>query len=65
MARLSRDFFLQDTVTAARELLGRYLVRVDGGETMVCRITETEAYVGAIDRACHAFGGRRTRRTAV
>ena len=63
MARLSRDFFLQDTVTAARELLGRYLVRVDGGETMVCRITETEAYVGAIDRACHAFGGRRTRRT--
>ena len=63
MAILSRDFFLQDTVTAARELLGRYLVRVDGGETMVCRITETEAYVGAIDRACHAFGGRRTRRT--
>lgn len=63
MARLDRDFFLRDTVTAAQELLGTYLVRVDGDETMVCRITETEAYVGAIDRACHAFGGRRTRRT--
>ncbi|MDE7218468.1 MAG: DNA-3-methyladenine glycosylase [Oscillospiraceae bacterium] len=63
MARLEREFFLQDTVTAAQELLGRYLVRTDGGETMVCRITETEAYIGAIDKACHAYGGRRTRRT--
>ena len=63
MARLNRDFFLQDTVTAAQALLGRYLVRVDGGETIVCRITETEAYVGAVDKACHAYGGRRTKRT--
>lgn len=63
MARLERDFFLQDTVAAARELLGRYLVRVDGAETVVCRITETEAYVGAVDKACHAYGGRRTART--
>ena len=63
MARLNREFFLQDTVTAAQALLGRYLVRVDGGETIVCRITETEAYVGAVDKACHAYGGRRTKRT--
>ncbi len=63
MTKLTEEFFLQDTVTAARELLGCYLVRVDGGETMVCRITETEAYVGAVDKACHAYGGRRTRRT--
>lgn len=63
MARLDREFFLQDTVTAAQELLGRYLVRADGGEVMVCRITETEAYIGAIDKACHAYGGRRTKRT--
>ena len=63
MTRLTREFFLQDTVTAARELLGRYLVRVDGGETMICRITETEAYIGAVDKACHAYGGRRTKRT--
>lgn len=65
MARLTGDFFLQDTVTAAQALLGRYLVRVDGGETMICRITETEAYVGAVDKACHAYGGRRTRRTEI
>ena len=63
MARLDREFFLQDTVEAAKKLLGCCLVRVDGGETMVCRITETEAYVGAVDKACHAYGGRRTPRT--
>lgn len=63
MARLDRDFFLQDTVRAAQRLLGCYLVRQDGDETMICRITETEAYVGAVDKACHAYGGRRTPRT--
>ena len=63
MARLDREFFLQDTVEAAKQLLGTYLVRSDGGETMVCRIMETEAYVGAVDKACHAYGGRRTPRT--
>lgn len=63
MARLDRDFFLQDTVEAAKKLLGCCLVRVDGDETMVCRVTETEAYVGAVDKACHAYGGRRTPRT--
>ena len=63
MARLEREFLLQDTVTAAQKLLGCYLVRADGGDVMVCRITETEAYVGAVDKACHAYGGRRTKRT--
>lgn len=29
----------------------------------MCRITETEAYIGPIDKACHAYGGRRTART--
>lgn len=63
MAKLTKDFFLRDTVEVARDLLGRYLVRYDNEELMVCRITETEAYVGAIDKACHAYGGRRTART--
>ena len=63
MARLDSKFFLRDTVAAAQDLLGRYLIRSDGEERIVCRITETEAYVGAIDKACHAYGGRRTPRT--
>ena len=61
---LTRDFYARGTLAAARDLLGRELVRVqaDGAE-LVCRITETEAYIGRTDKACHAYGGRRTPRT--
>lgn len=63
MTRLPADFYARDTLTAARELVGRYLVRRTGGAELVCRITETEGYIGAVDKACHAYGGRRTART--
>lgn len=63
MAKLNEDFFLRDTVEVARDLLGRYLVRNINGELLVGKITETEAYIGAIDKACHAYGDRVTPRT--
>ena len=63
MARLSRNFYRRDTVETAKNLLGRYLVRILSGEALVCRITETEAYVGRCDKACHAYQYRRTERT--
>jgi len=54
-----------DATTLARDLLGRFLVRrFDDGSSIVMRIVETEAYLGAIDRASHAYGDRRTKRTA-
>lgn len=61
---LPRSFYLRDDVVAvSRELLGKVLVsEIDGRRTAVV-ITETEAYAGTTDRASHAFGGRRTRRT--
>ncbi len=65
MAILPVQFYLGDTVEIARSLIGRYLVRRFGDETLLCRITETEAYVGAVDKACHAYGYRRTQRNAV
>ena len=60
---LPRDFYDRDTVAVAWELLGKYLVRELDGKRLVCRITETEAYVGPIDKACHAYNYRRTPRT--
>ena len=63
MARLSQDFYNQDTVETARNLLGKYLVRRLNGETLAGRIVETEAYVGRCDKACHAYNYRRTPRT--
>ena len=64
MKPLPKAFYDRDTVEAARALLGQYLVRVlPTGEELVCRITETEAYVGRMDKACHAYGYKRTPRT--
>ena len=63
MARLCREFYLQDTVEAAKALLGKCLVRRLEGELLAVRITETEAYIGRCDRACHAYNYRRTART--
>lgn len=65
MARLTRDFFMGNTVNIAQNLLGMYLVRRIHGESLVCRILETEAYVGRIDKACHAYQYHRTPRTEV
>ncbi|MBE6919148.1 MAG: DNA-3-methyladenine glycosylase [Ruminococcaceae bacterium] len=64
MARLTRQDYMGDTVAIARALVGCLLVRQYRGETLVFRITETEAYVGAMDKACHAYGYRKTRRNA-
>lgn len=65
MTRLCRNFFVGDTVKIAQDLLGCYLVRIWHSEMLVCRITETEAYVGSIDKACHAYGYRKTVRNEV
>lgn len=59
------DFFRQDVLEVAPALVGKTLVR-DFGEGKIKRyaITETEAYRGEIDLACHASKGR-TPRTEV
>ncbi|MGA7799564.1 MAG: DNA-3-methyladenine glycosylase [Gammaproteobacteria bacterium] len=63
MPSLPRDFYDRDTITVARELLGRYLVHRCAGVERVGRIVETEAYLGPHDRAAHSARGltRRTR----
>ena len=62
--KLPQSFYLRDDVVMiSRELLGKVLcTQVDGCLTKAL-ITETEAYAGIDDRASHAYGGRRTRRT--
>lgn len=62
--RLPHNFYLQDTLTVARELLGMQLVHRIGARVRVGRIVETEAYQGPGDRAAHSSRGR-TARTEV
>lgn len=64
MARLSREFYAGNTVDIAKDLLGKILVRRLDGELLAGRITETEAYIGRCDKACHAYNYRRTERTS-
>jgi DNA-3-methyladenine glycosylase len=61
---LSRQFFARDTLTVARGLIGMRLVRVMAEERLSGIVSETEAYVGEDDLACHARAGH-TARTAV
>ena len=62
--KLGYDFYHRPCLEVARDLVGKVLVhRVDGVEHRL-RITETEAYCGEGDTACHASKGR-TKRTEV
>lgn len=65
MKKLPREFYTRDdTLKIARDLLGKILVVPTAtGERVSGMIVETEAYLGAIDKAAHSFGNRRTPRT--
>ena len=66
MQKLPASFYeREDVLVIAEELLGKMLVTSFHGIRTSGRIVETEAYNGVIDKASHAFGGRRTARTSV
>ena len=60
MKRLGYDFFHRPCLVVAEELVGKLLVH----NGIALRISETEAYCGEADTACHAHKGR-TKRTEV
>ena len=58
---LPREFYNRPTLTVARDLIGARLVRILDGQKLVGLVTETEAYIGETDLACHAKAGRTPR----
>src|SRR5471030_496465 len=58
-----KEFYKQGALILAKELLGKTLVRKIDNVTVKGKIVETEAYIGEIDKASHAYNGRRTERT--
>lgn len=62
--KLGYDFFNRDVLKVAPELVGKTLVHVVDGEERRLMITETEAYKGTDDTACHAHKGK-TERTKI
>jgi DNA-3-methyladenine glycosylase len=62
MKILKCDFYDRDTATVAQELLGKIIVRIINEQTVLkVKIVETEAYLGILDMASHAYGGKRVR----
>jgi DNA-3-methyladenine glycosylase len=61
---LPRSFYERNTITVARELIGKCVVRWIGDAILIGRIVEVEAYTGSTDPASHAFRGK-TPRNAV
>ena len=62
---LQRPFYQRDTVTVAKDLLGKIFVHESSQGMTSGRIVETEAYKGPEDQAAHSSGGRRTPRNEV
>lgn len=65
MKKIARKFYLRsDTLKIAEELIGKLLVvPTADGERVAGMIVETEAYLGELDKACHSYQNRRTKRT--
>lgn len=64
--KLDATYFQQnDVVSLAKDLIGKRLVSCLGAIRTSGLITETEAYRGWGDKACHAHLQKRTQRTAV
>ena len=63
---VSKDFFLcEDVVQISKNLLGMHLYTSFNGQITIGKIVETEAYRAADDKACHAYNGRKTKRTKI
>lgn len=61
---LPREFYERETLEVSKELLSKYLIHKINGQTLIAKITETEAYKEN-DKAAHFNGGKRTQRTDV
>jgi DNA-3-methyladenine glycosylase len=64
LMKLSDDFYIKSAIELAPRLLGKLLCRKLNDEVFKYRITETEAYYGEDDTACHAHKGK-TQRTKI
>lgn len=63
MKKLPKKFYdRDDVVMIAKELIGKVLVTQFDGKITSGRIVETEAYVAHVDKASHAYSGKRTAR---
>lgn len=64
MHKLPKEFYARNTITVAKELLGKLMIHQDGPIKRIGKIVEVEAYLGQQDLASHSSKGL-TKRTQV
>ena len=62
---LKHDFYARDTLSTARALLGKNLIRKYRGNILSGLICETESYLGLTDTASHGFKGKTPRNSVM
>jgi DNA-3-methyladenine glycosylase len=62
---LDQSFYARDTISVARNLLGKHLISTIHGELVSGIIVETEAYRYRDDKASHAYCGKKRRNCAM
>ena len=56
------SFFKTNTITLAQNLIGKWIETNINEKKQLAQISETEAYLGVEDSACHTYKGKRTSR---
>lgn len=60
---MDKNFFLNDGLYVAKNILGKFLIREYDNMTVVTKIVETESYMGIKDKAAHVYNDKKTDRT--
>ncbi len=60
---IDKEFYQKGAIDIAKNILGDFLVREVNGRRIKTMIVETESYIGATDKACHAYNYKKTERT--
>lgn len=60
---MDKEFYNVDGITLAKNLLNKFLIREYENKKIVTKIVETEAYMGVIDKAAHAYKNKKSTRT--
>lgn len=60
---MNKEFYNENGIDLAKNLLNKFLIREYEDKKIITKIVETEAYMGVIDKAAHAYKNRKSTRT--
>ncbi|MEG0856721.1 MAG: DNA-3-methyladenine glycosylase [Terrisporobacter sp.] len=52
---MDQEFYKCDGINLAKKLINKYIIREYDNKKIITKIVKTEAYMGTVDKACHAY----------